>query len=274
MIASSLVSRLIDALSDEGERWTAISGAELDEMQRVILAYCGRDFKKAYRMRAAYEFIASKRDAETLNASVSDGEVSARIPKERGIGFISGSNYSRTIKRDLLACGLLEASTDRKSEATAPTVYSFLMLKRLLCIGMNRSAQRSNEDVNPLTHSEQCISIYENAQCVVHNEYAEANNSCAQASTEIHTSRKGEFEERKTSSLERGASNNPVSAVSWTPFNPPESCPYCGAYGSTAWATVEGVDLVRCEACDTEKQLSEFEQDRYLSLKNSPDILF
>lgn len=268
------VSRLIDAITEAGERWTAISGAELDEMQRSILAYCGRDFKKAYRMRAAYEFIASKRDAETLKASVSDGEVSARIPKERGTGFISGSNYSRTIKRDLLACGLLDVSTDRRAEATAPTVYSFPMLERLLCIDASEYAQRSNAEAGDLTHSEQCISIYENEQRVVHSAYTEANNSYAQASTNIHTSRSEELQEGKTYSIEKGASNYPVSAACWTPYNPPETCPYCGAHGSTGWAMVGGVDYVYCSACGTQKLMADWEAAKYSALQAAPDISF
>lgn len=268
------MSRLIDALSEAGQRWTAWCGAELDEMQRVILAYCGRDFKKAYRMRAAYEFIASKRDAETLKASVSDGEVAARIPKERGTGFISGSNYSRTIKRDLLACGLLDYRTEKRAEATAPTVYSFPLLERLLCIDMNEYAQRSNAEAGDLTNNASCVSIHENEQRVVHSAYTEANNSCAQASTNIHTSRSEELQEGKTYSIEKGASNYPVSAACWTPYNPPETCPYCGSRGSTGWATIGGVDFVRCSACDTQKPLIDWEAEKYSALQDAPDISF
>lgn len=268
------MSRLIDALSEAGQRWTALSGVEVDEMQRVILAYCGRDFKKAYRMRAAYEFIASKRDAETLNASVSDGEVSARIPKERGTGFISGSNYSRTIKRDLLACGLLDASTDRRSDATAPTVYSFPMLERLLCVGANESAQHSNAEAGDLTHSEQCTSIYGNEQCVVHSAYTEANNSCVQASADIHTSRNEEFQEGKSYGLEKGGLYNPASLPKWQPYNHTETCPYCGTRGSTGWATIDGTDYVRCSSCGAQNPLEQWSADEYAKLLSLPDIPF
>lgn len=268
------MSRLIDSLSGIGQRWTAVCGLELDEVQRVILAYCGRDFKKAYRMRSAYELIASKRDAETLNASVSDNEVAARIPKERGDGFISGSNYSRTIKRDLLACGLLNASTDRRAEATAPTVYSFPMLERLLCIGANESAQHSNAEAGDLTHSEQCTSIYGNEQCVVHSAYTEANNSCVQASADIHTSRNEEFQESKSYGLEKGGLYNPVSLPKWTPYDNGEECPFCGARGSTGWAVIGGVDYVHCSACGAKKLMTDWENAKYSVLQAVPDIPF
>ena len=71
-----------------------------------------------------------------------------------------------------------------------------------------------------------------------------------------------------------GNSNNPILSVSWQPSDPPETCPYCGARGSTGWATIGGVDYIRCTACDTAKPMSEWRADEYGALLAAPDITF
>lgn len=265
------MTRLIDALSDAGQRWTAWSGAEASEAMRVCVTHFD-NVREGLRAYVAYSFIASKRDTETLRASVSDSEVAGVVPKVRGVGFISGSSYSRTIKRDLLACGLLNYSREDRANAVVPTVYTFPMLERLLGITTNESAQRSNELGVSVTHSAFGASTHENEQRVVQNHIPAIQTRSAESCIDIQTSRARGSEVEKPC-LERGTLYNSAPSLSWQPIYPPETCPYCGA-GGTVWATRDGVDYAACKNCGQTKTLAEWRADGYAILKASPDIPF
>ena len=273
------MSRLIDALSDAGQRWTAWSGAEAAEAMRVCMTYF-ENVREGLRAFVAYSFIASKRDPDTLHASVSDTEAAGVVPKVRGSGFLARSAFQRSIKRDLRACGLLDYKDAPKNSRAGRecTEYEFPMLEKLIDRLKAEKAQAIKSGGYSLggeniihTTTPQPTNNYSHAQ--VNNLYIDTGGVCEQPFADIHTSRTEKLEV-KNACIEEGIINNPASLPKWQPYNPPETCPYCGAHGSTGWAMVGGVDYVYCSACGTQKLMADWENAKYSALQAAPDIPF
>ena len=273
------MSRLIDALSDAGQRWTAWSGAEAAEAMRVCMTYF-ENVREGLMAFVAYSFIASKRDPDTLRASVSDTEAAGVVPKVRGSGFLTRSAFQRSIKRDLRACGLLDYKDEPKNSRAGRecTEYEFPMLEKLLDRLKAEKAQAIKSGGYSLggenvihTTTPQPTKDYSHAQ--VNNLYIDTGGVCEQPFADIHTSR-AEKLEVKNACIEEGIIDNPASLPKWQPYNHTETCPYCGARGSTGWATIDGTDYVRCSSCGAQNPLEQWSADEYAKLLSLPDISF
>lgn len=272
------MSRLIDALSDAGQRWTAWSGAEAAEAMRVCMTYF-EDVREGMRAYVAYSFIASKRDPETLRASVSDSEVAGVVPKVRGSGFLTRSAFQRSIKRDLRACGLLDYKEAPKNSRIGRecTEYEFPMFLKLLDKLKLEKAQAIKDGIcslgdENLIHTSTPQNTNDYSPGHVSNSYIASDGVCEEPCAGIHTSRAENLEVKNTH-IEEGGIHNSAPSLSWQPFDPPETCPYCRAVG-TMWTTRDGVDYVACQSCGQVETLEEWNRFKYQSLLSSPDIQF
>lgn len=126
---------LFDSLSAAGEHWTAWSGEESKLATNLALNHT-QDAKKALQMTAGYGFLASRRDSETMSATVSDKEAAKAIPRLNGKkgGAIAADTYRKGVKLDLKACGLVDFNTDPGERK--PTRYTFpAIVERLKALG-------------------------------------------------------------------------------------------------------------------------------------------
>lgn len=270
------MSRLIDAIASEGERWTAVCGLEVREAVRVCFT-CADNPSRAGQCLAAYLLIASKRDAETLQASVSDGEAASAVPKIRGAGFVSSDTFRKQIKPLLFSFGLVSYDAGNLGkDGKTPTLYGFPMLETLLGFS-GEGGQIANDlsaddkaNLNPPTGGQSTNDLSTPMRT---NHIQASPPTVDKPRTTCPTSRVRRAD-KEDMQLGIGNNNNPVSVACWTPYNPPETCPYCGAYGSTGWAMVGGVDYVYCSACDAQKLMTDWENAKYSALQASPDIPF
>lgn len=270
------MSRLIDAIASEGERWTAISGAEVREAVRVCFT-CADNPSRAGQCLAAYFLIASKRDADTLQASVSDSEAAAAVPKIRGAGFVSSDTFRKQIKPLLFSFGLVSYDAGNLGkDGKTPTLYGFPMLETLLGFSSeggqltNDLSAREGANLNPPTGGQST----NNLSTPMRTNHIRANPPTVDKPRTTYPTSRVRRTDKEDMQLGIGNSNNPILSVSWQPSDPPETCPYCGARGSTGWATIGGVDYIRCTACDTAKPMSEWRADEYGALLAAPDITF
>lgn len=272
------MSRLIDALSEAGQRWTAWSGAEAAEAMRVCMTYF-ENVREGLRAFVAYSFIASKRDPDTLRASVSDTEAAGVVPKVRGSGFLTRSAFQRSIKRDLRACGLLDYKDAPKNSRVGRecTEYEFPMLEKLLDRLKAEKAQAIKSGICSLggenvihTTTPQPTNDYSPGR--VSKSYTDGCGVCEQLNTDSRISRKENSEVREPC-LEEGSLYNPATSPSWQPFDQSKTCPYCGAVGAV-WMTRDGIDYAGCPTCKQVKTLAEWVADEYAKLASSPDIPF
>lgn len=124
---------LIDSLKEVRELWTAFSGEESKMVNHIASQYAPTE-TKLFQMVAAYCFIATKRDPETLTASVSDSEIAKAIPKFKRAtgheGSISRDGYRKGIKPLLKECGLLAFNTEPGNRES--TIYTFPALESRL----------------------------------------------------------------------------------------------------------------------------------------------
>ena len=270
------MSRLIDAIASEGERWTAISGAEVREAVRVCFT-CADNPSRAGQCLAAYFLIASKRDADTLKASVSDSEAAAAVPKIRGAGFVSSDTFRKQIKPLLFSFGLVSYDAGNLGkDGKTPTLYGFPMLETLLGFS-SEGGQLTNDlsahegaNLNPPTGGQNT----NNLSTPMRTNHIQANPPTVDKPRTTCPPSRGRCAEKEDLQQGIGNSNNPILSVSWQPSDPPETCPYCGARGSTGWAVIGGVDYVHCSACGAQKLMTDWENAKYSALQAAPDISF
>lgn len=241
------MSRLIDNIAAIGECWTAMSGLEVSEAIRVCYS-CFDDQKEAGRALAAYMYIASKRNSETLKASVSDGEIASILPKLRGSGFLSANGYRKQIKEKLKAFGLLDYSTVKRNieGGRLPTEYAFPMLETLL---EKHEKEGSTKGITTNDYSDtQGNNLYINS-----SHPRELSRTIIPPSRDIDISR-----DEQRASKRGNQGNKQAQVVRWVKSN--KFCHYCGSYDTEI--NNDGT-IIRCLSCGTKETMKEWkEQER------------
>lgn len=204
--------------------YTLISSLEASKVASVC-SYI-EDRKKIGQVLAAYWLIATRRDRDTLKASVSDSEIAKDIPRiregENGKkAGISAESYRKTVKPVLKRLGLVWFEEGRRlaKGGTLPTVYTFPRLKEWNAKSgePNQPSEGEHRDENASWKPNQAnTNAYSEAK--PNKQVDLAGSQTKQTSANGWTSRRKEYQEEKSTSTERGNKFIPLEG---------EACPKC-----------------------------------------------